>query len=303
MKLKTKILPITFIIVLLLCFVGACDIFDNSAKNKKSIRKEVEKIFAKLETINYSDLEKYISENYDDIDLEYISKNYNDWKKSEFSGLAINQKTDYIYKIISEIGNIKEGDTLIDLGSGFGIDCLLLRHIIIGDKGKVVGIDIEELWNVVATKYCKYLGYNNADFILGDAREIPLDNNIADVVISNYTFTLISEKEKVFSEIFRVLKDGGNFYVMDAVVYGDNFDLLEIIKNDSLKSNWYINRSVREEEYLKILEKIGFKSIKIEIYDICMINAAGHLVNVSVNEIDKFRDKIISASVYIYAEK
>jgi ubiquinone/menaquinone biosynthesis C-methylase UbiE len=76
----------------------------------------------------------------------------------------------------------------------------------------------KELWNVVSRKYCEYLGYNNVEFILGDIRELPLDNNIADVVISNYTLTLISEKEKVFSEIYRILKDGESCY------FGETFN-------------------------------------------------------------------------------
>jgi len=295
LKLKTKILPIAFIILLLyLCFV----VFDTTTKRKEFIKKEVEEIFSKLKTIKYSDFS--FPENIDDSDIKYLSVIYDKRKKSEFGKFNVIQKTDYINDIF-EIGNIKEGNTVIDLGSFWGIDCLLLRQIIIGDKGKVIGIDIEELWNVVARKYCEHIGYNNVDFILGDIRKLPLDDNIADVVISNYTLTLIAEKEKVFSEIFRVLKNGGNCYIGDAIIFGDNFDLLEKIKNDTLYANYYINRSIRKEEYLKILEKIGFKNIKIKITDYDMINDEGHTV--SVSNTGKFRDKITSAGVYIYAEK
>jgi ubiquinone/menaquinone biosynthesis C-methylase UbiE len=299
-KLKTKILLITFIILLMsLCFiVFDCNKYIAAIKHKKSVIKEVEKMFSKLKTINYSDFS--FSENVDTADIKYLSAIYDDIK-TNFDEWSVTQKTDYISKIIFEIGNIKEGDTVIDLGSGLGIDCLLLRQIIIGDKGKVIGIDIKELWNVVSRKYCEYLGYNNVDFILGDIRELPLDNNIADVVISNYTLTLISEKEKVFSEIYRILKDGGSCYIGDAIIWGDNFDLLEEIKNDTLYADYYINRSIREEEYLRILERIGFKNIKIKITNYEMINDEGYVVNVS--NTGKFRNKITSAGVYIYAEK
>jgi SAM-dependent methyltransferase len=178
---------------------------------------------------------------------------------------------------------------------------LFLRQIIIGDKGKVIGVDINEIWNVIARKYCEYIGYKNVDFILGDAREIPLENNIADVVISNFTLTLISEKEKVFTEIFRILKDGGNCFIGDAIIYGDNFELLEKIKNNPLYADYYVNKSIRKEEYKKILEEIGFKNIKIEKTDVNMLNDNGDMVD--VYNIDKFRDKIVAAGVYIYAEK
>jgi len=212
-----------------------------------------------------------------------------------------NHYTNYIHKIY-EFGNIKEGNTVIDLGASTGIDCLALRHLIIGDKGKVIGVDTQhEILNIIARKYRDILGYSNVDFIFGDAREIPLENNIADGVISRSTLTLISEKEKVFSEIFRVLKDGGSCYIDDAIIYGDNFDLLEKIKNDTSKANWCYNRSIREEEYFNILEKIGFKNIKIEIIDFNCVNDEGRSFNVT--DIEKHQDRVISASIYIYAEK
>jgi ubiquinone/menaquinone biosynthesis C-methylase UbiE len=312
-KLKTKTSQIAFIILLLsLCFTS-CNIFDSAAK--KSVRKQVKEVFSQLKTINYSDVEKLLSENenVDTNDIKYLSENFDGIiKEGYFNKANINYHTNYLYKIIYELGSIKEGDTVIDLGSGWGLDLLLLREIIIGEKGKVIGVDINEGGNVIARKYNEVLGYSNVNFILGDAREISLDNNIADVVISNATLTLIAEKEKVFSEIFRVLKNGGNCYIHDAVLYGDNFDLLEKIKNDTLYDDWYINRSIREAEYLKILERIGFKNIKIEIVCIDFFNDddriwTGDLRGVSEKSVNKFlnkyRDRIVSAGIYIYAEK
>ena len=295
LKLKLKILPAVFII-LLLC--SCCVRIEFDSKKKKSIRNEVEEIFSKLITINFDDF----PENFDD-----NVKNLHEWvKKYGWCGGGINSRTDYLYKVVFDIGNIKEGNTVVDLGSGFGTDCILLRQVIIGDKGKVIGVDIYEPYNVLTRKYSEYLGFDNIDFILGDIRELPLDNNIADVVISNYTLTLIAEKEKVFSEIFRVLKNGGNCYIGDAIIYGNNFDLLEKINNDTLYADYYINRSIREEEYLEILKRIGFKNIKIKVTNYCGIDDKGRvLCSVCGCKLCKFRfrKKAITAGVYIYAEK
>jgi len=117
------------------------------------------------------------------------------------------------------------------------MDCILLRHLIIGEKGKVIGVDIQERFNVVARKYSEIFGYDNVDFILGDIRELPLEDNLADVIISNYTLPLLAEKEKVLSEIYRVLKEGGNCYIYDGILYGKNYDLLEKLSNDTTKSD------------------------------------------------------------------
>ena len=302
---KIKTLSKTFIISLLcFCFVVSCHLFDKETELKKSVRKQVEEVFSKLEKISYSDIEQFLYENknVDEYGIKWLVENYdNRVKKDWFGKNNINYHTDYLYKIISEIGNIKEGDTVVDLGSGFGLDCILLKQIIVGEKGKVTGVDIDESSNIVARKYSDHLGYSNVDFILGDARELQFDDNVADVVISNFTLTLISEKEKVFSEIFRILKEGGNCYIGDAILYGDNFELLKKMKIDTLYADWYVRRSISEAEYVKMLERIGFKNIKIEITDFTMIDAEGRLLGVPNTR--KYRDKIISASIYIFAEK
>ena len=295
--------------------MASCNTFDSATKQKKSIRKEVEKVFSKLNAINYSDLEKYLSENYKDIEINDIKNRFSESCCKRFPlpfcRGCINSHAGFIHKIMSD-GIIKEGDTVIDLGSGLGIDCLLLRKFIIGNKGKVIGVDLENAWNIVAQMYRDYLGYENVDFILGDARELPFDNNIADAVISNATLTLISEKEKVFFEIFRVLKDGGNCYIHDAILFGDNYELIEKMKNDTLYADWYFSKSIREAEYLEMLEKIGFKNIKIEIYNYVFLADEGRLrygtigraSEKNINKfLNKYHDKIISAGVYIYAEK
>ena len=292
LKLKTKILIIAIIILLL----GSCYInIEFESKEKRTIKKEIEEVFSKIKTIDFSDFYEDFSEGI----------NNHHWvKENRLNKYEVRQETNYLNEIIIKNKIVKEGDTLVDLGSGFGIECLLLRQIIIGNQGKVIGVDIDESFNIVARKYSEYLGYNNVDFILSDIRELPLDDNIADVVISNYTLTLISEKEKVFSEIFRILKNGGNCYIGDAVIYGNNFDLLEKIKNDTLYSNYYINRSISKDEYFNILKKIGFKNIKIKIKNIDRIDEEGNIYGVE-HYIDKFRfrKKIISSGAYIYAEK
>ena len=298
--LKSKFLRIPFIISLV--FLSACYVHVRYESNdQKNIRKGVEEVFAKMGTINFSDF----SENFDD-DVkkrferikEYISNNK----------FEVSSRTNYLNKIIFENKIVKKGNTVVDLGSGWGFECLLLRQVIVGDKGKVIGVDIDETSNIVARKYGEHLGFDNVDFIFGDIREVPLADNIADVVISNYTLTLIlkEDKEKVFSEIYRILKDGGSCYIGDAIIYGKNYDLLDKINNNTLYDYYYMSRSIREKEYLAILKRIGFKNIKIKIYAYTGISDydTGRLFTVR-RLLDRFyyRDKIVAADVYIYAEK
>jgi len=276
-------------LILLLCSCG-------TVTKKGLVNKGVEEFFYKIESINFSDFSEKLFD-------EEIKKYHKDVKEYESRKPAIIPRIDYLNKIIFEFGIVQEGNTLIDLGSQFGIDCILLRQIIIGNKGRVIGVDIQEPYNVLARKYSEYFGYDNVDFILGDIRYLPIENNIADVIISNYTLPMIVEKEKAFSEIYRILKDGGICYIGDVVIWGKNFELLEKLKNDTLNAN-YVNKTIRKEEYLETLKRIGFKNIKIIITDYAWINDKGDIFGVK-SWFDRFRvrKKIIAASVYIYAEK
>ena len=104
----------------------------------------------------------------------------------------------------TEFAGIKKGDTVIDLGSGAGNDVFIARSIV-GDEGKVIGLDFTEEMLAKANKNNAKLGYKNVEFKLGEIEEMPFENDIADVVVSNCVLNLVPDKKKAFSEIYRIL--------------------------------------------------------------------------------------------------
>jgi SAM-dependent methyltransferase len=120
----------------------------------------------------------------------------------------------------TEYAGIKEGDTVVDFGSGAGNDVFIARSIT-GETGKVIGIDFTPAMIQKANKNNEKLGYKNVEFKLGEIENIPLENSTADVVISNCVLNLVPDKIKAFSEIYRILKTGGHFCVSDIVLKGE----------------------------------------------------------------------------------
>ena len=105
--------------------------------------------------------------------------------------------------IPTEYAHIKTGDTVIDLGSGAGNDCFVARALV-GEAGKVIGVDMTEAMINKARKNAEKLGFNNVEFRLGDIEKMPVSDNLADVVISNCVLNLVTDKGKAFKEIFRI---------------------------------------------------------------------------------------------------
>jgi arsenite methyltransferase len=119
----------------------------------------------------------------------------------------------------TEFAKIKEGDTVIDLGSGAGNDCFVARKLV-GSNGRVIGVDFTEAMISRARENAEKVGFNNVEFRHGDIEKIPVTGNTADVVISNCVLNLVPNKAKVFSEIFRVLKQKKHFSISDIVLEG-----------------------------------------------------------------------------------
>jgi len=126
----------------------------------------------------------------------------------------------------TEYAGIKEGDTVVDLGSGAGNDVFVARALV-GEKGSVIGIDFTPEMIAKAEKNNTKLGYNNVEFRLGEIEAIPLDNNSANVVVSNCVLNLVPDKEKAFKEMFRIIQSGGHFCVSDIVIRGNLPDELK----------------------------------------------------------------------------
>lgn len=121
--------------------------------------------------------------------------------------------------IPTEFAQISEGDTVLDLGCGAGNDCFVARSIV-GESGKVVGIDFTQEMIVKANQNLTKMGYKNIEFVFGDIENMPLSENTVNVVVSNCVLNLVPDKNKAFSEIYRVLKNDGHFCVSDIVYKG-----------------------------------------------------------------------------------
>lgn len=160
----------------------------------------------------------------------------------------------------TEFAGIKKGDTVIDLGSGAGNDVFVARAIA-GDEGKVIGLDITEEMIQKANVNNAKIGYKNVEFRLGDIEQMPIDDNVADVVVSNCVLNLVPDKQKAFSEIFRIMKPGAHFCVSDIVIQGE---MTEELKKSAEMYAGCVSGALKQEDYLGIIERTGFKNIEIK---------------------------------------
>lgn len=160
----------------------------------------------------------------------------------------------------TEFARISKGDTVIDLGSGAGNDCFVARHET-GPDGQVLGIDFAESMIAKARENAEKLGFNNVEFRYGDIEDMPVSDNLADVIVSNCVLNLVPDKEGVFSEIFRVLKPGGHFSISDIVLVGN---LPEALRKDAEMYAGCVAGAIQKKEYLGYIEDLGFKNITIQ---------------------------------------
>lgn len=200
----------------------------------------------------------------------------------------------------TEFAKIKAGDTVIDLGSGAGNDAFIARKIV-GESGKVLGIDFTEAMIKKARANAEKLNFNNVEFRLGDIDDMPVTSNYADVIVSNCVLNLVPNKYKVISEIFRVLKPGGHFSISDIVLEGE------------LPAKWQevaelyagcVSGAIQKQVYLEMINEAGFKNVvlqkdkTINIPDDILANY------LEADEIAKYKNgNTRITSITVYAEK
>ncbi len=165
------------------------------------------------------------------------------------------------------LAKLNPGETVLDLGSGGGIDVLLSARRV-GPAGKAYGLDMTDEMLVLAEENRRKAGIENAEFLKGEIESIPLPDNSVDVIVSNCVINLAADKDQVLREAFRVLKPGGRFAVSDVVVRGDV--PAEISRNVEL---WIgcVAGALKDSEYTAKLAAAGFADVEIEptrVYDI-----------------------------------
>jgi arsenite methyltransferase len=160
----------------------------------------------------------------------------------------------------TQFARIKPGDTVIDLGSGAGNDCFVARSET-GPGGKVIGVDFTPAMIEKARANADKLGFNNVEFRQGDIEHLPITANAADVVVSNCVLNLVPNKERVFREIFRVLKPGGHFSISDVVLFGE---LPAELRHDAEMYAGCVAGAIQKEDYLRFVHDAGFLNITVQ---------------------------------------
>lgn len=202
--------------------------------------------------------------------------------------------------IPTQDAKIKPGDTVLDLGSGAGNDVFVARSIV-GEEGRVIGVDMTEAMIELANQNKEKLGYKNVDFLLGEIEDLPLEDDSVDVAVSNCVMNLVPSKEKAYQETYRVLKTNGHFNMSDIVLRGE---LPKGIKEAAEMYAGCISGALEKEEYLNVIESVGFKNIRITKERVIDVPDHVFLQYVTPAELEEFKssDNAI-VSLGVFAEK
>jgi len=223
----------------------------------------------------------------DKADLADFSENY-----KSFDGYVADADLGLGCGLPTKYAGIKESNVVVDLGSGAGNDVFVARSVV-GEKGTVVGIDFTDAMLSKANRNLSKLNYKNVYFKLGDIENLPLEDNFADVVISNCVLNLVPDKQKAFAEINRTLKAGGHFCVSDMVTSGE---LPKRIREAAAMYAGCVAGALKQEEYLGIIEQSGFTNV--EVKETRLITLPDELLKeyLSEDEISDFRKSNSSIS-------
>jgi len=157
------------------------------------------------------------------------------------------------------LASLKKGETVVDLGSGGGLDCFLAANKV-GEKGKVIGIDMTPEMIGRATETARKNDYKNVEFRLGEIEKMPVEGDTANVIISNCVINLSPNKAKVFKEAFRVLKPGGRLMISDIVLLKQ---LPEPIKRSVEAYVGCLAGAIMKNEYMTLIKDAGFRKEEV----------------------------------------
>jgi len=219
---------------------------------KEEIKKFVKKRYSKIAkertscclTCGYDVMEQAKRIGYSENELEKIPK-------EAVMGLGCGNPT--------ALADLKEGETVVDLGSGGGIDVFLAANKV-GSKGFVVGVDMTKEMVKKANKIVKESGYKNVEFRVGEIENLPVEDSSVNLIISNCVINLSPDKLKTYQEAYRVLKPGGRILISDLVTKGG---IPEKIKKSFDAWAGCIAGALEKKEYLNTIKKAGFRDITI----------------------------------------
>lgn len=186
------------------------------------------------------------------------------------------------------LARLNPGETVLDLGSGGGIDVLLSARRV-GPGGKAYGLDMTDEMLALANENKRKAGAENVEFLLGEIENIPLPDNTVDVIISNCVINLSADKDLVLREAFRVLKPGGRFAVSDVVTRGE---IAAAVRESVLAWVGCIAGALEENEYRGKLATAGFEQIEIEPTRIYRVEDAREFLSSSGIDVDAMAPQV-----------
>lgn len=200
----------------------------------------------------------------------------------------------------TEFAKIAPGDVVIDLGSGAGNDVFIARAAT-GETGKVIGIDFTAAMIDKARVNAQKLGFTNVEFRQGDIEEMPVEDNTADVIVSNCVLNLVPNKQAVLKEIFRVLKPGAHFCISDIVLKGE---LPSAIREAAEMYAGCVSGAIQKDQYLELIREIGYVNITVQKEKVIVVpdDIMGRYLD--QQSLTQFRTSDMGIySVTVYAEK
>ncbi len=201
------------------------------------------------------------------------------------------------------LASLREGETVLDLGSGAGFDCFLAANQV-GQNGRVIGIDMTPEMLEKARENARKNNYGNVEFRLGEIENLPVADNSVDIVISNCVINLAPDKRRVFTEAFRALKPGGRLMVSDMVLLKE---LPDFIKSSIEAYIGCLSGAIMKDEYIGAIKAAGFQGVKIideTSFPIkCMANdptAKAIITNLTIppEKVEEVASSVISIKVY-----
>jgi len=157
------------------------------------------------------------------------------------------------------LASLREGETVLDLGSGAGFDCFLAANKV-GRNGRVIGVDMTPEMIEKARENAEKCNYGNVEFRLGEIENLPVADNSVDVIISNCVINLVPDKRRVFTEAFRVLKPGGRLMISDMVLLKE---LPDFIKKSIEAYIGCLSGAIMRDKYIKTIKAAGFRGVSI----------------------------------------
>lgn len=206
------------------------------------------------------------------------------------------------------LASLKKGETVLDLGSGGGLDCFLAAKRV-GETGKVIGVDMTPEMLDKARENARKGKYTNVQFRLGEIENLPVADNTVDAVISNCVINLSPNKQRVFEEAFRTLKLGGRLMISDIVL---DKELPESVKENTRAYIGCVSGAVKRSEYLKMIEQAGFEKVKVIdetrfsaefVLDDPNMKAQAERLGISLDELKQMVGTVSSVKVYAMKPK